>query len=108
MSSPFEILLENQRTLWVIAVLLYGVGDGITTLYGLQFDTVEEVGPVAAVAMRRGGTVGFLLLKGGFIAACFLVWLVVPFESRLGIPLALIFVGAAVTLWNLHILRTKP
>lgn len=98
--------IDNQSMLWVLAVVLYGVGDSVTTLVGLESDGVTESGPVALYALGQGGIPGFLLLKVGFIGLCFLVWWVVRTPGRVAIPLALIVVGAVVTGWNLVVIAT--
>jgi hypothetical protein len=98
--------IDNQPTLWVVAVVLYGAGDTVTTLVGLQSDGATEGGPVALYALGQGGIPGFVLLKVGFIGACFLVWWVVQTPGRVAIPLALVVVGAVVTGWNLVVITT--
>lgn len=93
--------IDNQPLLWVFAVVLYGIGDTITTLVGLHSDGATEGGPVALYVLGQGGIPGFLLLKTGFISVCFLVWWLVRTPGRVAIPLALVVVGAVVTCWNL-------
>lgn len=95
------VAIDSQPMLWVLAVVLYGVGDTVTTLLGLRTDGTTEGGPVAAYAIERGGTSGFLLLKAVFVGAFFLVWSLLSTPTRVAIPLALVVVGAAVTCWNL-------
>lgn len=109
MSSDTGIIatvIDNQSMLWALAVVLYGVGDAVTTLVGLKSDGITEGGPVALYALGQGGIPGFLLLKVGFIGVCFLVWWVVRTPGRVAIPLALVVVGAVVTGWNLVVLTT--
>lgn len=96
--------IENQSVLWVLAVVLYGIGDTITTLVGLQSDGATEGGPVALYVLGQGGIPGFLLLKIGFIGVCVLIWWLVRTPGRVAIPLALVVVGAVVTGWNLIVL----
>ena len=98
--------IDNQSMLWVLAVVLYGVGDTVTTLVGLNSAGVTEGGPVALYALGQGGVPGFLLLKVGFIGVCFLVWWAVRTPGRVAIPLALVAVGAVVTTWNLVVITT--
>lgn len=98
--------IDNQSLLWVLAVVLYGLGDTVTTLVGLESDGVTESGPVALYALGQGGIPGFLLLKIGFIGVCFLAWWAVRTPGRVAIPLALVVVGAVVTGWNLVVITT--
>lgn len=95
---------DRTEVLWVLAFLLYGIGDTVTTLVGLRAEGIEEVGPVALYAMELGGDLGFFFLKIGFLSACFLVWWQLETHARVAIPLALIVAGAAVTTWNLIML----
>lgn len=97
-------VVDNQPLLWVLAVLFYGLGDGVTTLLGLQGNGASEAGPVALYAMEYGGIPGFLAVKCFFVGACFLVWYLVDTPGRVAIPLALAVVGVAVTVWNLFVL----
>lgn len=97
-------VLDNQTLLWILAVVLYGVGDTVTTLAGLQSDGAAEGGPVALYALSQGGVPGFLLLKVGFIGVCVGLWYLLRTPSRVAIPLALVVVGAVVTVWNLAVI----
>ncbi|MXR52140.1 hypothetical protein GRX03_11080 [Halovenus sp. WSH3] len=96
--------IDNQPALWVLAVVLYGIGDTVTTLLGLHSEGVTEGGPVALFVFGQGGVPGFLLLKIGFVGTCFLVWYLVRTPGRVAIPLALAVVGAVVTCWNLFVI----
>lgn len=96
--------VDNQSALWAVAVLFYGLGDGVTTLLGLQGDGASEAGPVALYAIEYGGVPGFLAVKFSFIGVCFGVWYLVDTPGRVAIPLALAVVGVAVTAWNLFVL----
>jgi hypothetical protein len=91
----------SQTLLWVLAVVLYGVGDTVTTLVGLRSDGATEGGPVALYALDKAGFAGFLVLKIGFIGVCIGLWSLLQRPSRVAIPLALVVVGAVVTVWNL-------
>lgn len=87
--------------LWSAAVLAYGVGDGATTVLGLQSHAAAEVGPVALFALEHAGIGGLVVLKAGFLGCCFLAWSVLGSPIRSAIPLALGVVGVFVTGWNL-------
>lgn len=102
--GPLEPLRRRQRALWVAAVALYGVGDTVTTVGGLQAGGVVEAGPVAASFVAASGVPGLLALKGLFFAGTFALWSAVDSEGRVAIPLALAVVGAFVTCWNLAVL----
>lgn len=93
--------LDNQPLLWVFAVVLYGVGDTVTTLLGLNSDGVTEGGPLALYVLSQGGIPGFLLFKFGFVGGCFAIWYAIGTPGRVAIPLALAVSGTVVTGWNL-------
>jgi len=98
------VLLDNQFGLWVLAILLYGVGDTTTTVAGVRSDTVREIGAVASLALEHGGLGGLLVLKVGFCVACVVTWYRLETPGRVAIPLALVVTGAGVTGWNLLVL----
>lgn len=97
---------RRQPALWVCAVLLYGVGDGVTTYLGLQDGAVAEVGPVAVFAIGEGGISGLFALKVALFAISFCLWYLVRTPGRVAIPLALTVAGALVTAWNAFVLVT--
>lgn len=93
-------LRSHQSTLWVVALLLYGVGDLVTTTVGLGRQGIVEIGPVAGPVVEAYGTLGLVVLKSGTLAGSYAVWRVAPQPQRVGIPLGLMVVGLAVTAWN--------
>ncbi|WP_254838754.1 hypothetical protein [Natronomonas marina] len=92
-----------QPWLWLLAVLLFGVGDVVSTAAGL-FAGGVEANPVVVGAVDRYGIVAVVLLKGVVFGLCYAVWRHAPELYRAGIPAALATVGAAVTGWNLAVL----
>jgi len=97
-------LRDRQRGLWILALLLYGVGDGVTTAWGARTADVAEVGPVAGAFLEGAGVDGIVLLKLALFALTFSVWWLVDTPGRVAVPLSLAVVGGVVTLWNLHVL----
>ena len=93
-------LRARQQTLWIVALLLYGFGDLVTTIVGLSQQGIVEVGPVAQPVLNAYGTPGLVVLKSGMLAGSYAAWQVVPQPHRLDIPLGLTIVGIAVTAWN--------
>jgi hypothetical protein len=96
----------RQPTLWLLAVLLYGVGDAATTYVGLRDGTAAEAGPIAVHVIGQGGIAGLLLLKVVLFAGSFGIWYLVRTPGRVAIPLALAVTGALVTGWNALVLLT--
>jgi hypothetical protein len=84
--------------------VLYGIGDSVTTVLGLQSEDIAEGGPVATAAIEQAGVGGFLLFKAVFLAACFAAWYLLRTPGRVAIPLALALVGGVVTVWNALVL----
>jgi hypothetical protein len=97
---------DRQPTLWLLAVLLYGVGDAVTTYLGLRDGTAAEAGPVAVHVIGQGGIEGLLALKIVLFAGAFGLWYAVRTPGRVAIPLALAVTGALVTGWNALVLLT--
>lgn len=91
---------DRERTLWFLAIALYGVGDGLTTAIGLWAVGATEVGPVVGPMVSVFGIVGLFLAKVLTVAVFYLVWYVLTSPARVAIPLAIAVVGALVTGWN--------
>jgi hypothetical protein len=104
MVGAIDSLRRRQRELWVAAVLLYGVGDGVTTAIGTEAADVAEAGPVAAAFLEGAGVDGIVLLKVVLFGVSFAVWWAITTPGRVAVPLSLAVVGAVVTAWNLHVL----
>lgn len=101
--GSIDFLVSLSPYLWAVAVAFYGVGDLATTFVGLAFESVVEVGPVAALTVYYG-PMACLALKGGSFLACGLLWRAVPKPQRVGVPLGLALLGAVVTAWNLAVI----
>lgn len=93
-------LNTNQLTLWVGALLLYGLGDLVTTTVGLSQQGIAEIGPVAGPVVDAYGTTGLVGLKSATLLGSYAAWRLVSGPHRIGIPLGLVVVGTAVTGWN--------
>lgn len=90
---------------WIAVVLLFGVGDLVTTALGLWSAHIVEVG-IAAPLIRRGGLGMAVLLKLVVFAVFYPLWRVVPQPYCDGIPIGLVLVGLSATLWNLLVLAS--
>lgn len=97
-------LSAAETPLWLAAVVLYGVGDFVTSSVGIGTGRAAEAGPVAVGLVDHYGLVGLLALKVGTFALAYAVWRLARASDRVAVPLALVVVGAAVTLWNLLVL----
>jgi len=95
---------ERSRSVWLLAVLTYGVGDSLTTVVGTAGASAAEAGPLAAAFLDAWGVGGLLLLKGLVLAAFYALWRALDTPGRVAVPLSLAAVGTAVTAWNLSVL----
>lgn len=89
-----------ERRLWIFAILSYGVGDTVTTLFGLSTGGAAEIGPIAGPAMEQFGAIGLFAVKAAIFGIFGAVWAILNTPGRLAVPVALCVVGTAVTLWN--------
>ena len=105
LSELLLALAAVEWVLWLAALALYGVGDAVTTVRGLEAPGVDEAGVLARPLIDAAGTVAFLGLKAIVLSAFFLSWLVFPAPERVAIPLAVAVTGGWVTAWNVYVIR---
>lgn len=91
---------------WLLAVLLFGVGDVVTTGVGLGLPGVVEADPIARTLIDSFGVVSIVGLKLLAFALCYAIWRIVPRPYCQGVPLGLAGLGGAVTVWNTLIVVT--
>ena len=94
----------EQEHLWGAAVATFGVGDILTTHYGLTLDGVNEDNPVAEAFLDAGGTEAMVTVKVVVFLAAFVAYHNVPEEYADGIPLGLALLGAWVVWHNTAII----
>ncbi|WP_254840785.1 DUF5658 family protein [Natronomonas marina] len=99
-----ETVVERQHLLWIFAVLLYGVGDTVTTLWGLSTGGIAETGPVVAPFLETYGRYALVAVKLVVFVGFYLVWRLLRSPGRAAVPAALAVVGAAVSTWNLLVI----
>lgn len=104
--NPFELLADRERQVWIAAVVLYGVGDTVTTFWGLSTGGVAEAGPIAGPLIDDFGRVALLGIKIVTFGLFYAAWRVLRTPGRVAVPLALATVGGVVTLWNLIVITT--
>jgi len=91
---------ERERQLWLLAVLSYGVGDGITTAVGVGFEATSEAGVVVEGILAGFGVPGFLAFKLAMLGLFYGAWRLLASPGRAAIPFSLAVVGVSVTVWN--------
>lgn len=94
----------RRERVWIAAVLLFGVGDVVTTSVGLATGGVAEIGPATAPLIAAYGLGAMLAVKLLAFGVFFLLWRVVPRPHCAGVPVGLALLGLAVTAWNLVVL----
>jgi hypothetical protein len=99
-------LTEYEGTVWVLAVLAYGVGDTLTTYVGLRSGRAAEAGPLAAPLVEGYGIFGLVVLKLVTLGLFYAAWRVARPPARFAVPLAVAVVGVGVTAWNLAVVST--
>jgi hypothetical protein len=95
--------MPSDSTLWRVAVLLFVLGDLVTTALGLHAGATET-SPVGQTLLGVGGLWALAGAKVAFVGALWVARRWVPRQWRAGIPLGLALVGGATTGWNLAIL----
>ena len=96
-------LADRNVLLWGAALVLYGVGDTLTTLWGLSAPGIAEGGPVAGPLIELYGQHALIAIKAAVFGCFYAVWHTLRTPGRVAVPLALAFVGAVVTTWNLAV-----
>lgn len=96
-------LADAERSVWVVAILAYGVGDTLTTYVGLRSGRGAEAGPLAAPLVETYGILGLVGLKVVTLGLFYLTWRFARPPARVAVPLAVAVVGIGVTAWNLAV-----
>lgn len=87
---------------WLIAILLYGVGDYVTTVLAVRRGDVVEANPaVVALLSEQPSPLGFAVLKSGALVVCFLGFLSISTSPiAIAVPIGIAVLGAIVTASN--------
>lgn len=105
-AGPVVALANRVDWLWLLALLFYGVGDTVTTLFGLATGRGTEAGPAVLALVELSGLPTIpvlLLLKVAVFVGFFALWRAVSSPGRIAVPLALTVVGVVVTGWNVSV-----
>lgn len=105
-TTTVAVLGGRDVQVWVVAILLYGIGDTATTLWGLSAGGVAEAGPVAKPLIEAYGPRALLLVKAVVFGSFYMVWVMLRTPGRIAVPLALALVGGVVTAWNLFLVAS--
>jgi len=96
----------NERRIWIAAILLYGIGDTVTTFWGLSTGGISEAGPIAKPLVDAYGHSALVLIKAIAFPLFYVVWRLLRTPGRIAVPFALAFVGMVVTIWNLLVIAS--
>lgn len=102
--TPVAFLADRKRLVWVAAFVLYGVGDTVTTFWGLSTGGIAEAGPVVAPLVDAYGRAALLAVKVAVFVGFYTLWRSLRTPGRVAVPLALATVGGVVTAWNLVVI----
>jgi len=105
-ANAVPIVDGHDRRIWIAAILLYGVGDTVTTLWGLSTGGVAEAGPVAKPLIETYGHFALVGIKVIVFPAFYAIWRLLRTSGRIAVPCALAFVGGVVTVWNLLVIAS--
>lgn len=91
-------------TVWLLAIVTFGLGDILTTIAGLHMSIIVEASPVAAQIIGANGLGFIYVVKLSTFVIFYLLWKFSPDPHRIGIPLGLSLLGVVVTTWNLSVI----
>lgn len=95
-----QAIARHSSLLWVFAILIFGVGDVVTTAAGLSLGAVESH-PLSKLILGVAGVPGMIAWKAITLAAFVGFAALVPREWRVGVPIGVVLWGAVITTWNL-------
>lgn len=95
-----DSLGERDAELWIASVLLFGLGDLVTTGAGIAITGVSESNHLVASLIGAHGFESFVVAKVFAILAFYGLSMVIPRPHSVGVPMALSVLGLAVTSWN--------
>lgn len=105
-TEPVPIVGGADRRIWIAAIVLYGVGDTVTTFWGLSAGGIAEAGPIAGPFIEAYGRPALLGIKAVVFPSFYVLWRGLRTPGRVAVPLALALVGGVVTAWNLLIVAS--
>jgi hypothetical protein len=98
-TRPSRLSRKNQ--LWLLAVLLFGVGDLATTIYFLSQGMNFEGNPIAVMVLQHGYTY-LVAWKVVVFAMFYVLYRGVPRNFQSGVPFGLALIGFLITVWNIY------
>ena len=93
---------STHTTLWIIAVLMFGIGDSLTTGIFLSNGMGYEGNPLAATLFTQFGLWVMIPWKLLAFAAFAALYRLTPDRINIGVPLGLALFGSLLTIWNAY------
>ncbi|MEF8777935.1 MAG: DUF5658 family protein [Natronomonas sp.] len=98
------VLGGKDRQVWIAAIVLYGIGDTVTTFWGISVGGIAEAGPIAGPLIEEYGRSALIGIKAVVFPVFYILWRLLRTPGRIAVPFALAFVGGVVTAWNLLVI----
>ncbi|ADB63897.1 hypothetical protein Htur_5009 (plasmid) [Haloterrigena turkmenica DSM 5511] len=89
-----------KPTLWILALVLFGVGDLVTTIYFIAEFGAVETHPIGGPAIDALGFWALVPLKALAVGVCYGLYRLAPREYAIGVPIELILLGGYLSVWN--------
>jgi len=105
-TQAVPVIGGRDRSVWIAAVVLYGIGDTVTTFWGLSTGGIAEAGPIARPLVDMYGPYALIGIKAVVLPSFYGIWRVLRTPGRIAVPFALAFVGVVVTGWNLLVVTS--
>lgn len=91
---------RNTRTLWLVAVGLFGVYDVGTVVVGLPAVESLQAGAASTSPAGQPGVVTIIAAKAVVFGVCYGLWRVAPRPHANGVPLGLALLGVLTAAWD--------
>lgn len=102
MPEQVSAIPRHPVGLWVLAIVIFGIGDVVSTTVGLSLGAVE-LHPVVG-SVLSGPALGWLIaLKALTLGICYVLWRLSRPPYRIGVPIGLTVMGIVVVAWNAYI-----
>lgn len=94
---------------WIPAIIFFGIGDLVTTIYGLEYGGLYEQNPTVLFLIEKYGYISIGFVKILCITALYgnHIFFTRYFKLETNfVPMFTTMVGVCVTMWNLNLILT--
>lgn len=114
MSTSYSFVESNSHNydgvsatwLWLMVILIYVVGDGVTTSIGFHVGAIEKNSVAMFFIYNLGFLEAFVLIKGVVILWTLFCYKTMPEKYKFACPGALVLVGGIVLWINTRVILT--